>query len=758
MMLGKGRQNARGSEQEKSRGGGEDKQKIIQEKTRRRNKLLNKNISQRHLRGREPDEQAVKQDKTPNEPRLQRPSSAHQANRGPWIPSGSASSLAIRGISPETSRLPLTQEQRIAQVLEAFQSHAKAHFRLSKDVQNQLKKAQQCARSAVQNESRKTEQAVKHVSENKNPMKRGRPASASRKRIFDESINPSENFRGNQEDDQVDVALGATSSASLFGESLAPDESLPVISPATPRFVIPPLKLPPNLWEYQLSGGSLDEDPKVYQENSNAVLEGISTIAPPVVSLTFCQVKSEKPEFDSSVRDEYAAPYRRPTAEDLYLAEDDLEQAGPSTGDSESPPISREQELHVSPAGNEDFATHTRKIQVELEITQGPSNSNALLLLAMGSSNKDNSQTTATTSKAKEAPTDITNRPSSNRISTQVCVPVKYDENDSSDPENSSSGSIASEVDSVGKQAAAASYDCTIGAVPDSTIRVNVEAAKDNANGEREEGEDTSGKYQAGVNSPIAGVKDADSINLTSDLLVDNHDTVDDVEFDKARSDNRCDPIENTNTHAPPSPDPGPGSLDIPPSTLLTCSSESVSIEKISESIQTTILETSSSLGRDTGDSHSDGKGRYTSRMNCGEIQEDKSDSSALSSPPSEECPTTEIQRIPVAIQSVIMDTPPNKVNKPPPALETNDGRSTAEDSRSPKKRPVHQSEGPRKPKTLSLLKACPRRSRNLWRTRIETLLLLLTPLLPQCCSLVLPLRKATAAEARKRRSYISKN
>ncbi|KAJ8566645.1 hypothetical protein ON010_g6478 [Phytophthora cinnamomi] len=67
MMLGRGRQNSRRGEQEKPKGGGQDKQ-AIQDKTRRRNKLLIKKKSQRQLRECQPDDRTAKREKHPEEP------------------------------------------------------------------------------------------------------------------------------------------------------------------------------------------------------------------------------------------------------------------------------------------------------------------------------------------------------------------------------------------------------------------------------------------------------------------------------------------------------------------------------------------------------------------------------------------------------------------------------------------------------------------------------------------------------------------
>ncbi|KAL3667883.1 hypothetical protein V7S43_006764 [Phytophthora oleae] len=342
LMLGKTRQPSRRSERERAKAETKEKQ-AIQDKTRRRGKQLKEKTSREQLQDYQPV-QVSTQDKRTGEVYVQRPSSANRV-RGPWIPSGSATSIAIRGIS-SASEVQVTQDKRVEQMLEEFQSHAHAHL---KNVQNRLKMAQQRV-----GESR----TAKYMNNS------GRPASAPRiaTRCTDESKGVSlQSLKGNQENDRIRAANFRESilSAPVLTElqlSSCEIDALISESPATPRLVIPPLKFPTNLGKYQLTNDSQDGMPELPEQSScllpsNSIgadddisqvkttcgekIEGESTLLCDITTnmkhVDEMETQSETPAHDQD---------RRTTIEDLYLAEGQDEQtsSGFSSGGNETIP------------------------------------------------------------------------------------------------------------------------------------------------------------------------------------------------------------------------------------------------------------------------------------------------------------------------------------------------------------------------------------------------------------------------------------
>ncbi|GMF38211.1 unnamed protein product [Phytophthora fragariaefolia] len=364
MMLGKSRHSPCGVGNKKSGGIGEEKQ-AIQEKTRRRNKSLNQKKYQQRLEEYGADDQMTDAEKHSKQPHLQQPSTGHRSTRGPWIPSGSQCSLGIRGISSGMGEFQLpAQEQRIAQVFEAFQSHAKAHLRLSKRVQKHLKKAQ--TRAATTNA---TEQSAQNRSTSK--------CSAKQTGLSSAPSNSDSRIIGNQENDQVEVVRVVNCSAPLssLGHT-SMHESKPFLreSPVTPRLVVPPLKLPPNLWEYQLSGDTLDGNSKRKTDRKPSVTpKDSNTIVPCAVVALDAIAQQEmysKPHAGDRTIEKLgtsAPSSRRATIEDIYIAEGDMEQANSarlSTGNSGSPPVLLEQTIVMLQVclSNEDDVDASQKL------------------------------------------------------------------------------------------------------------------------------------------------------------------------------------------------------------------------------------------------------------------------------------------------------------------------------------------------------------------------------------------------------------
>ncbi|GMF12539.1 unnamed protein product [Phytophthora lilii] len=374
MMLGKGRTSSRRSEQNTSKGGTEDTQ-VIKDETRRRGKLLKKKNSQQQE---SPiDYRSSNHEKQVSDSRVRRPSSAHQVTRGPWVPAGSSSSLAIRGIVPESNEAQVSQEKQVSQVLEAFQSHATTHLRLSKHAQNQLKKGQQSAKAAKTNDFRKTQQSCKHSLESKKSAKPARSISACNN---DQVVGVKEQIsRSNQENDRAEaidlrIPLLTVGDSNEFQHPADGSEPLFSESPCILRVVIPPLKLPPNLWEYQQTGDSKS------QVSQDSICEQVRDA--PRDAAPFDEVRTDSIDVPAQLNTEDTAipteglerpdkssltpkMVRQPTVEEGYLAESLIDQADSvvSSQDTEFPSdvlqgnLLSEQTAQENP-GDDDHGMH----------------------------------------------------------------------------------------------------------------------------------------------------------------------------------------------------------------------------------------------------------------------------------------------------------------------------------------------------------------------------------------------------------------
>ncbi|KAG1685622.1 hypothetical protein DVH05_007829 [Phytophthora capsici] len=348
LMLGKTRQPSRRSERERAKAKAEGKQSI-QDKTRRRDKQLQTKTSRTQLQERQPAQVSTR-DRRTEEMCVQRPSSANRV-RGPWVPSGSARSAAIRGISPVTE---VAQDKRIEQMLEeVFQRQIHAHMSKSKNVQNQLKKAQQRV------ESCRTSKVM---------SKSARPASAPRiaTSCTDEVGVPIQPPKGNQENDRIrgDSFRQSTSFAPVLVDlqlSSREIEALISESPATPKLMIPPLRFPPNLWKYQLTDDSqhgISESPQLNSFHLPSNSPGAGDDTSQLESTCDDKIEGESApscdvtnvehvdEIDTQVEVPAHDQGRRATVEDLYLAEghDEQTSSGFSSGGNETLPSELEPE------------------------------------------------------------------------------------------------------------------------------------------------------------------------------------------------------------------------------------------------------------------------------------------------------------------------------------------------------------------------------------------------------------------------------
>jgi len=235
MMLGKGRRTSRSNELDRDKIAMKDK-RAIQDKTRQRSKLLKTKKSHKQLQGQQDPES--RHEKQQHESILLRQPSAQRTARCPWVPAGSASSLAIRGISSNANDTEAPQDKRVAEVVDAFRSHTDTHLRLSKHVQKQLKRALQSA---------KTSREVKTSVESKAPAERVRPRSASsRKNVSADSWDGSSSHAIDTRKAETSLLVPPARQPPQSGS-----ESLFSGSPATLTLVVPPLKLPPRAWEDQ---------------------------------------------------------------------------------------------------------------------------------------------------------------------------------------------------------------------------------------------------------------------------------------------------------------------------------------------------------------------------------------------------------------------------------------------------------------------------------------------------------------------------
>ncbi|ETM49527.1 hypothetical protein L914_06234 [Phytophthora nicotianae] len=245
MMLGKGRESSRADRSEDNQ--------AIQDKTRTRSKLVNKKKAEKQRLESQHTSQTSAQQRAPKFPHQTR------STRGPWIPSGLSRSL---GKSFETCEKQVSMEKRVAEVLAAFRRQADTHLRSSRNVQNQLK-AQQSAR---ERRPRKTDLPLDNSTVAKPHVASTRSKSAnatmsrqtsSRSSSSDKQLQRNCSNQDTEEPAAVEVQSPRSAQCALQSPGYG-NENLPSESLATLTLVIPPLKLPPHLWEDQQTHDSVD--------------------------------------------------------------------------------------------------------------------------------------------------------------------------------------------------------------------------------------------------------------------------------------------------------------------------------------------------------------------------------------------------------------------------------------------------------------------------------------------------------------------